>query len=55
MSDYDCVLASLAVEGVTPSEEAQKLSKKYLGGTITSNAVIEKILRMYGVMTKCKK
>ena len=49
---YRQVLATMKIEGLTPSEEAQKLSKKYLKGTIEGKTVIAKILRMYGIEAK---
>lgn len=52
---YRGVLASLDVEGLKPSEEAQKWCLMYLNGTLTGDLVRERIYRKYGVMSKCVK
>jgi hypothetical protein len=48
--EFEQVKATLGVEGLTPSKEAEKVCEMYFKGTITSEKAIEKIKRMYGII-----
>jgi 2-iminoacetate synthase ThiH len=47
------VKATLAVEGLHPSETAKEITRRYLEGTYTSEKAVMEIKKMYGFGGAC--